>query len=109
MRKIIFAALVLVMISCSHENRLEGSWFAEYFVNDLKTTDFTLVLREDGSGEIDGAQQIKWSVNKKDLVLTTDETAETWENNRNKKNEQFYIRTDSTGIFLRMELDRIRE
>lgn len=108
-RRILVALTLLTITSCSHEGRMEGSWFVEYFVNDLKTTDFILVLNEDGSGEIDGGEQLKWAVNKKDLILTIGETDETWENNRNRKNQQFYLRTDSLGDFLRMELDRIKE
>ena len=86
---------------------MEGTWFVEYFENDLKTNDFTMLFEEGGKGKIDGITNISWSVNKKDLVLITNEYKQEWENNRNKKNIQFYLSNDTSGNFLRMEMERI--
>lgn len=99
----------LTILSCQkHEKKLEGSWFVEYFIDDLKTGDFTLVLDEGGTGKKDGVFDVLWSVNKKDLTLTIDDIERVWENNRNKKNIQFYISNDEEGKFLRMEMERIK-
>lgn len=110
MKRVAFILLTVVVLSCKkHEKKLEGTWFVEYFVDDLKTEDFTLLFEEGGKGKLNGISDFSWSVNKKDLALTIAEVQRTWENNRNKKNVQFYIANDEEGRFLRMEMERIKE
>tara|TARA_Y100001968_G_C19262931_1_gene670206 strand:+ start:404 stop:733 length:330 start_codon:yes stop_codon:yes gene_type:complete len=109
MRTALFISIACIFFSCSkHENRLEGSWFVNYFVNDSKIEDFTLKLNEGGSGEKDGSTEVTWSVNKRDLTLIINANAQKWENNRNKRNIQFYLSSDSLGNYLRMEMERIK-
>lgn len=86
---------------------MEGTWFVEYFENDLKTNDFTMLFEEGGKGKVDGITNMSWSVNKKDLTLIINDYKQEWENNRNKKNIQFYLSNDTLGNFLRMEMERI--
>jgi len=109
MRSVLFILMPCIAFSCAkHENKLEGSWFVNYFVNDSKTEDFTLKLDEGGSGEKDGSTEVTWTVNKKELTLIINDNAQKWENNRNKRNIQFYLSNDSAGNYLRMEMERIK-
>ncbi len=109
MKYFIITLTLISLFSCKkHEKKLEGSWFVNYFKNDLKTNDFTLLLNEGGTGKIDGVITVSWIVNKKDLTLLIDNHSQDWENNRNKKNEQYYISIDSLGNYLRMEMERIK-
>ena len=104
----IFCAVTL--FSCTKlENRLEGSWFVTYFINDTKTHDFILKLEEDGSGLKDGQVELTWSLKKKVLSITRSNYNVDWDNNRNKKNEQYFISTDSLEKFHRMEMERIQK
>ena len=110
MRILSIISITLLLLSCKkHEKKIEGSWFVNYFVNDTKTEDFTLKLDEGGSGKLDGATDVTWSTNKKDLTLIINGKSQEWENNRNKKNTQYYLSNDSIGNFLRMEMERIKE
>ena len=87
MRYIIILFTVFTLIGCKkHEKKLEGSWFVNYFENDLKTTDFTLILDEGGTGKLDGGTDVTWAVNRKDLTIIINNQSQEWENNRNKKN-----------------------
>ena len=71
MRILSIISITILLLSCKkHEKRIEGSWFVNYFVNDTKTEDFTLKLDEGGSGKLDGATDVTWSTNKKDLSTT---------------------------------------
>ncbi len=109
MKYFIITLTFISLFSCKkHEKKLEGSWFVNYFKNDLKTNDFTLLLNEGGTGKIDGVTDVSWGVNKKDLTLIIDDYSQDWENNRNKNNEQYYISSDSLGNYLRMEMERIK-
>ncbi|MBK20897.1 MAG: hypothetical protein CMP63_01075 [Flavobacteriales bacterium] len=87
---------------------MEGSWFVNYFVNDSKTGDFTLKLDEGGIGKKDGSTDITWTINKKELTLIINGYSQIWENNQNKRNNQFYLSSDSSGNYLRMEMERIK-
>lgn len=108
MKYLIALITTTTLLSCSkHENRMEGTWFVEYFENDLKTNDFTMLFEEGGKGKVDGITNMSWSVNKKDLTLIINDYKQEWENNRNKKNIQFYLSNDTLGNFLRMEMERI--
>ncbi|MBI33974.1 MAG: hypothetical protein CMP67_01245 [Flavobacteriales bacterium] len=109
MKPFISFLLVLILFSCSkHENRMEGSWFVNYFINDSKTEDFTLVLNEGGTGEKNGLTEVTWSVSKSELTLIMNDDVQKWENNKNKKDIQFYLSNDSLGNYLRMEMERIK-
>ena len=109
MRSVLFISIAWIAFSCTkHENKLEGSWFVNYFVNDSKTEYFTLKLDEGGLGEKDGSTEVIWTVNKKELTLIINGNAQKWENNRNKRNIQFYLSNDSVGNYLRMEMERIK-
>ena len=109
MKTTLLISITCILFSCSkHENRLEGSWFVNYFVNDSKTEDFTLKLDEGGSGKKDGSTDVIWAVNKKELTLIINGNSQTWENNQNRRNNQYYLSSDSTGNYLRMEMERIK-
>ncbi len=109
MRITLIISITCILFSCSkHEKRLEGSWFVSYFINDSKTEDFTLKLEEGGSGKKDGLTDVIWTLDKKELTLIINGSAQIWENNQNKRNIQYYISSDSTGKYLRMEMERIK-
>ncbi|MFT4898954.1 MAG: hypothetical protein ACI9U0_000742 [Flavobacteriales bacterium] len=110
MKILLYIFCTAALFSCTKlENRLEGSWFVTYLINDTKTNDFTLQLEEDGTGLKDGQVELTWNLKKKVLSITTSNYTVDWDNNRNKKNEQYFISTDSLEQFHRMEMERIQE
>ena len=109
MRFFLITISTIAILSCAkHENRMEGSWFVNYFINDSKIEDFKLKLNSGGTGQKDGLEEVIWSISKKKLIIVIDDYSQEWENSRNKRNTQFYISNDSIGNYLRMEMERIK-
>lgn len=110
MKTLFYIFCAVTLFSCTKlENRLEGSWFVTYLINDSKTNDFTLQLEKDGTGLKNGQIELTWGLKKKVLSITTSNHTVNWDNSRNKKNEQYFITTDSLENFHRMEMERIQE
>lgn len=110
MKKLLFIACSLLLLSCTKlENRLKGSWSITYLINDIKTEDFTLQLEKDGTGLKDGQIELTWNIKKKKLSIKMLNSTVDWDNNRNKKNEQYFLSTESLENFHRMEMERIKE
>ena len=110
MKTLFFIFCAVTLFSCTKlENRLEGSWFVTYLINDTKTNDFTLQLEKDGTGLKNGQIELTWSLKKKVLFIKMLNSIVDWDNNRNKKNEQYFLSTDSLENFHRMEMERIKE
>lgn len=112
MKKLLYILIVIVFVSCGKvENRIIGSWFVTHLENDTPVTDYTMTFNEDGKGIVDGENEFSWTVSKKTLSIKfeSEEKGTDWENTRNKKNEQYFIFTDSLDNLYRMEMDRIKE